>query len=156
MFCCLLSAAVWQKPHLFTASLPPLNGMPPKVSMPVVNQITRSPGLLNFNRFSPHAFHLDKKVEVFAAEGSPNHVSPGQLKFSRFSAPNHQFTLANQAYTTPHHRGGGGYHWVWEGAPETWPIYGLEKHGSEIVTRGQIVISDHSSISLKELEFMQT
>ena len=60
MFCCLLSAAVWQKPHLFTASLlPPLNGMPPKVSMPVVNQITRSPGLLNFNWFSPHAIRLD-------------------------------------------------------------------------------------------------
>ena len=62
-------------------SLPPPNGMPPKVSMPVVNQITRSPGLLNFNRFSPHTFHLDKKIEVFAAEGSLNHESPGQLKF---------------------------------------------------------------------------
>ena len=49
--------------------------------MPVVNQITRSPGLLNFNRFSPHTFHLDEKIEVFAAEGSPNHESPGQLKF---------------------------------------------------------------------------
>ena len=71
--------------------------------MPVVNQITRSPGLLNFNRFSPHTFHLDKKVEVFAAEGSLNHESPGQLKFRRFSARNHQFTLENQAYTTPHH-----------------------------------------------------
>ena len=58
-----------------------VDGMPPKVSMPVVNQITRSPGLLNFNRFSPHTFHLDKKIEVFAAEGSPNHESPGQLKF---------------------------------------------------------------------------
>ena len=71
--------------------------------MPVVNQITRSPGLLNFNRFSPHTFHLDKKIEVFAAEGSLNHESPGQLKFRRFSARNHQFTLENQAYTTPHH-----------------------------------------------------
>ena len=49
--------------------------------MPVVNQGTASPGRLNFNRFSPHAFHLDKKIEVFAAEGSPNHESPGQLKF---------------------------------------------------------------------------
>ena len=28
---------------------------------------------LKFGRFSPHAFHLDKKVEVFAAEGSPDH-----------------------------------------------------------------------------------
>ena len=83
--------------------VPPLNGIPPKVSMPVVNQITRSPGLLNFNRFSPHTFHLDKKIEVFAAEGSLNHESPGQLKFRRFSARNHQFTLENQAYTTPHH-----------------------------------------------------
>ena len=80
--------------------LPPLltSGMAPKVSIPVLNQITRSPGLLNLNRFSPHAFHLDTKVEVFAAEGSPNHESPGQLKLCRFSAPNHQFTLANQAY----------------------------------------------------------
>ena len=25
------------------------------------------------NRFSPHAVHLDKKVEVFTAEGSPDH-----------------------------------------------------------------------------------
>ena len=138
------------------------------------------------NRFSPHAFHLDKKVEVFAAEGSPDHRQihlspvfswcasdfmlqqiiwakgsttrwltsllrawadelnsimlavreevgksmwlrlkqcdelermkieiweacgsgcdlqitwrPGQLKFNRFTATNHQFTLANQAY----------------------------------------------------------
>ena len=77
---------------------PSSNSMPPKVSMSVVNQITRLPGLLNFNWFSPHAFHLDKKVEVFAAEGSPNHESPGQLKLCRRSAPNHQFTLANQAY----------------------------------------------------------
>ena len=50
-----------------------------------LHQITKSPGLLNCSRFSPHAFHLDQKVEVFAAEGSPGHQirrSPGQLKFS--------------------------------------------------------------------------
>ena len=28
---------------------------------------------LKFGRLSPHAFHLDKKVEVFAAEASPDH-----------------------------------------------------------------------------------
>ena len=82
------------------------NATPPKMWMPIVGQITELPSELHFYKFSPHAFHLDKKVEVFAAEGSPNHESPGQLKFSRFSAANHQFTLANQAYTTPHHRGG--------------------------------------------------
>ena len=48
--------------------------------MPMVNQITRSPGLLNFNRFSPHTFHLDEKIEVFAAEGSLNHESPGLIR----------------------------------------------------------------------------
>ena len=49
------------------------NATPPKMWMPVVSQITESPGQLNFYGFSPHAFHLDKKVEVFATEGSPNH-----------------------------------------------------------------------------------
>ena len=28
---------------------------------------------LNCSRFSPHAFHLGKKIEVFVAEGSPDH-----------------------------------------------------------------------------------
>ena len=35
------------------------------------------------------------EVEVFAAEGAPDHQitrSPRQLKFSRFGAPNHQVT----------------------------------------------------------------
>ena len=101
----------FQEAEHVSLPLPPSrNGMPSKVSMSVVKEIIMSPGLLNFNRFSPHAFHLDKKVEVFAAEASPNHESPGQLKFSRFSAANHQFTLANQAYTTSHHRAGRGYH----------------------------------------------
>ena len=64
----------FQEAEHVSLPLPPSrNGMPSKVSMSVVKQIIMSPGLLNFNRFSPHAFHLDKKVEVFAAEASPNH-----------------------------------------------------------------------------------
>ena len=43
---------------------------------------------LNFSRFSPHAFHLEEKTEVFSAEESPGHqitMSPEQLKYSSFS-----------------------------------------------------------------------
>ena len=33
-----------------------------------VQQIAKEPGLLKFGTFSPHTFHLGKKVKVFAAE----------------------------------------------------------------------------------------
>ena len=50
--------------------------------------------------FSPHKFHLDKKVEAFAAEVSPKHqqihLSPLSFSLSRLQALSYQFTLSNQ------------------------------------------------------------
>ena len=68
-------------------------------------------GQLKLSRFSPHAFHLDKKVEVFAAEGSPDHqqihLSPLSLSLSRLQALSYQFTLANQPQPQGGRRGVG-------------------------------------------------
>ena len=44
-------------------------------------------------RFSPHAFHLERKIEVFAAEASQIHRnarSSGQLHANTLSASNHR------------------------------------------------------------------
>ena len=52
------------------------NATPPKMWMPVVSQITKLPSQLNFYKFSPHAFHLDKKSWSFRCRGvtkSPGH-----------------------------------------------------------------------------------
>ena len=57
------------------------------------------------NRFSPHAFHLDKKVEVFAAEGSPDHR---QIHLSTLS-PDYRPSAFSSPLETDHNlRGGGG------------------------------------------------
>ena len=57
------------------------------------------------NRFSPHAFHLDKKVEVFAAEGSPDHR---QIHVSTLCSDYRPLAFSSPLQTDHNHRGGGG------------------------------------------------
>ena len=56
------------------------------------------------NRFSRHAFRLDKKVEVFAAEGSPNHR---QIHLSTLS-PEYRSSAFSSPLETHHDNRGGG------------------------------------------------
>ena len=54
---------------------------------------------IRFIRFSPHAFHLDKKVEVFAAEGC--RLSPYMCRGRRSLPPPHNID-SNQCTTHLH------------------------------------------------------
>ena len=97
MFCCLLSAAVWQKPHLFTASLPP----PSMVCLPRFQCLwwTKSPGhqVCWTSTGSAHIPFILTKNWSFRCRGVTKSRVTRSAEVPRFNARNHQFTLENQA-----------------------------------------------------------